>query len=326
MANEYKAIPADFVEWAKETTKKFPEDNLQLLAGQVGINLVRMFLRISDLNSIQENEHWEFGFTHNGEMNSKGQLRMSMLADMLLTLSDTSCFNTLCSRFRFVNFRASFFETIVSTYFRREGFDILVRGREGQPRRGEDFDFQARSSKSVINVEVTSLVETGDWRRSIRNSVEAKRKQLPKNEPGIIYCLLPQQWVNLYGGNLFFSMWYQANRILARTGRVNAVVFGLEQFYDYGEQGVGATFTTSPIINVQPRFPVDTSFLFFSGGWGREHTEIVKRPELEGSLFLKMTPSQVWVNELLLEIGDARAIPKDVIQKEDMAPPYVPFL
>jgi hypothetical protein len=149
--------------------------------------------------------------------------------------------------------------------FFRAGFKIEVRPETGQL--GSDFDFAATCQNVTVNVEVTALEEKEFYEKTALNALRKKRKQLPKDHPAVIFCVIPAQWEKI-GKNINDWSAVVARRFLSGTRRVNVLVFQLERHIDTAADRSrgGFILVSKPFANPNPYFPCDLDFVFSSRG------------------------------------------------------------
>ncbi len=187
--------------------------------------------------------------------------RAIQVAETLFLLRSSPGFAEQRSRLEKKSLRPMFFEMLAAKQFFKAGFKIFARQETGV--RGEDFDFTAKRGENMVNVEVTALTADEFSEKTISNALRHKRTQLPNNAPAVLYCALPEHWLE-QSRNWNEILEDVANRFLARTRRINVVVFWAEEHIDRRDVvGGGALFLTSmPYANTNPRHPADFDFLF----------------------------------------------------------------
>ena len=101
-----------------------------------------------------------------------------------------------------------------------------------------------RGDKRQNKVEVTALTATSFSERTVKNALNAKRKQLPDDLPAVIFCLYPESWFTAGPDVVRAGLIKAANRFFS-SKRVNVVVFMSEQHWDAAGNGtLGALFIT----------------------------------------------------------------------------------
>lgn len=158
--------------------------------------------------------------------------------------------------------RAAYFELLAAKQFFKHGFEIIARS-EKNGRRGENFDFAARKRNQTINVEVTALTVENFNKKTISNSLQNKRTQVPDDAPAILYCVLPEVWTAdpiIDWDDVLNDVTKQFFR---RSKRWNAVVFWIEQHLILKEGPGAAMFLVRrPYTNQDARHQTELDFLF----------------------------------------------------------------
>jgi Holliday junction resolvase-like predicted endonuclease len=156
--------------------------------------------------------------------------------------------------------RASYFEILTAKQFLKQGFEIYACPEVG--RRGEDFDFTAKQQDIIINVEVTALTGQHFSKKSIANSLQNKRDQVPNTAPAILYCVLPERWTLEPNIDWDHTLQTVTEKFFS-SKRWNAVVFWIEQHVVL-HKGPGAAMflVRKPYVNETARHTIDLNFLF----------------------------------------------------------------
>jgi hypothetical protein len=118
---------------------------------------------------------------------------------------------------------------------------------------GNDFDFIVLFPDArLAPLETKCNLETEDVNFStIKNALDHARKQLPKDEPGIIFVKLPMKWLS--DPTFEAKSIDVGRRFLAGTGRVASVVFYISMFY-YANGILSQGIRFKEIPNPKPRF------------------------------------------------------------------------
>jgi hypothetical protein len=188
--------------------------------------------------------------------------RAILVAETLFLLRSSAGFEEQRKRLTTRPLRSTFFELLAAKQFLKAGFQISARPEVG--RLGEDFDFSATAGDVIVNVEVTALTAKEPSEATIFNALQQKRRQLPKDAPGVVYCVVPENWSH---SAINWDDYLQkiVSRFFRGTTTVNVIVFWMEQ-HVVVDGGRGAALTTirKPFVNNNARHPIDVS-LFFSG-------------------------------------------------------------
>jgi hypothetical protein len=196
--------------------------------------------------------------------------RVVQIAETLFLLRSTSGFEEQRKRLstRPASLRSTYFELLAAKQFFKAGFQISARPETG--RSGDDFDFTATAGDIVINVEATALTAKEPSEATVLNALEKKRRQLPKNAPAVIYCVIPEVWLrsNINWDEFLGKI---SRQVFRDTQRVNVVVFWMER-HKVVTQGHGAALevVSKPYVNDRARHSMDASF-FFSGPRSEPH-------------------------------------------------------
>jgi hypothetical protein len=192
------------------------------------------------------------------------------------------------------------FELLAARMFLRGGFELYARPETLVKQ--QDFDFKAVRSSDTINVEVTALTAPAFAENTVRNALNAKRKQLPDDLPAIIFCAYPESWFAV-GTELVHDGLIDVTKRFFSSKRVNAVVFMGEQHWNASGDGtLGALFVTHlPIENPAPRHPI-SSMNFVLNVSPDSPRSIVQRNNLLGELpHLQKSDFFRWVDSLFNE-------------------------
>jgi len=195
------------------------------------------------------------------DVNSAGELavltaRVLLVGETLFALRSCVGFSEFCKRLGQREFRATFYELYCAKLLLREGFEIFGRPIFGS--RGEDFDFHAIRDGQQVNVEVTCLTRDDYSEKTLINALNTKRKQVPKDNPSLVFCVLPDSWSKNP------SVWqWQVAAICSKflrnsTRRVSAIMLLLG--YDLGpnERGGGGGYVlySQGILHQNPYFKI----------------------------------------------------------------------
>lgn len=183
--------------------------------------------------------------------------RFFELADVLFTLRHCAGFGVLIERLLTRPLRETFYEGRAAATLHDAGLSIAIRRESGM--RGSDFDFSATSSEGTLNCEVTALTRFSS--ETLRNTLNHKRKQLPKDGPAIIFCTLPDDWLL---GNSYEVLDRCVEKFLRGTGRVNAVVSSWHVTHELADDVTLTSAISRPIPNHEPRTVFNLSFLLHS--------------------------------------------------------------
>ena len=199
-------------------------------------------------------------------------LRIILIGETLFRLRNCSGFSEICRRLKERDLRASYYEMLAAKIFVRAGFHIEMKPENPvgnvQKRLGENFDFTAVRKRFAINVEVTALQEKEFYEKTATNALNHKRRQLPKDKPAIIFCVIPAQWEKL-GFNVNEWTASVANEFfLSGSRRVNRLVFYVERHIDAANSQSRGGFVTvaQSYDHPNPYFPCNFDHIFEQQG------------------------------------------------------------
>jgi hypothetical protein len=199
--------------------------------------------------------------------NARGEhefpVRIISIGETLFVLRNCKGFPEICRRLKEHDLRSAYYEMLAAKIFFRAGFEI-----EMWPAKqvlGEDFDFTAVRKQFAINVEVTALKEKDFYEKTAINAIHWKRRQLPKDKPAVIFCVIPAQWENL---GFDINEWTAsvADKFF-RSGsrRVNRLVFYLERLTK-GTSGGGWITIMKTYDHPNPYFSCNLDHIFEMSG------------------------------------------------------------
>jgi len=188
------------------------------------------------------------------------QLRVILIGETLFLLRNCKGFPEICHRLKTHDLRSAYYEMLAAKIFFRASFDIYMR-RETL-KLGDDFDFTAMRGRLVINVEVTALQDKGFYEKTVINALNWKRRQLPKDKPAVIFCVVPAQWEKLGFDMNEWTARVANEFFLAGNRRVNRLVFYVERHID-GPNATGGFITVSKTYdNPNPYFSCNLDNIF----------------------------------------------------------------
>jgi hypothetical protein len=188
--------------------------------------------------------------------------RAILVAETLFVLRSSAGFEEQRKRLSARPLRSAFFEMSAARQFLKAGFQISARPEVN--RRGEDFDFTASAGVLVVNVEVTALTAKEPSEATVLNALRQKRRQLPKDAPAVVYCVIPEQWSH---SAIDWDDWLPriVRQFFRDTRRVNVVVFWMEKHIVVdGGRGAALALIGKPYVNDGARHPMNVS-MFFTG-------------------------------------------------------------
>jgi hypothetical protein len=235
------------------------------------------------------------------------QARITSFADTLYALRVIEGFDIFCKRLRDQEAQASFYEGFSARMFLELGYRIKVRPSTGI--KGEDFDFIASKGDLTVNGEVTTLQGDSYSSETVLNALEKKRKQLPKEEPGVIFIVVPESWYEPGWRPVSEALREDAAEFCGKTRRINAIIVVSEEHETFGMEARGwLGFRFDPILHADPRNPVaelDDFFHKLDGG-GKVKPEAQRLAEMESIRTDQNSEFFLWAEQFWLETGDAK--------------------
>jgi hypothetical protein len=163
----------------------------------------------------------------NDNISYRFPLHVIQIGETLFLLRNCEGFNEICHRLKTKSLRVAYYEMCAAKMFFKAGFDIQMRPEQG--RLGQVFDFSAVRKKLAVNVEVTALEEKEFNERTIYNAIDQERRQLPRDRPSVIVCIIPSQWEKI-GVNLNEVTAQAAHKFfMIGNRRVNRLIFWVDR-------------------------------------------------------------------------------------------------
>lgn len=186
--------------------------------------------------------------------------RVIRLADALFTLfmAKTKGLNSLIERFLKRPTKACFLEAEIASLLVYNGFQVEIVKETGV--RGDDFDLLASSDANKVSVEVTSKIEGPLTTRTIANTLQSKRDQVPDSRPAVLYISISPKW--MHNEKRAYQIFTSAiNRFGLRSRRFNAVVLTWEEVIPAFDGGFPTMMIRACYIH-RARFPLPQADLF----------------------------------------------------------------
>ncbi len=252
---------------------------------------------------LETNDFLDYSMDDRDVINYTYTTRILVVGDAIFSLRSCSGCREICRRMKERSLREVYFEALAAKQFRKSGFDIRVHPEFGI--KGLDFDFCAARDGIEVNVEVTAFTAPGFSPNTVKNTLNHKRKQLPKSGPAFIFCITPDSWWAEMSTNEFDALKIVVDRFFEGSKRVNGVAFLFEFRVDgpsFGKGGLG--YGRKDFLHPYPRFHLDTEGMFSEEEPG--HTEIrhalANRNDLM-PLAHKSRASEFyrWVDSIILE-------------------------
>ena len=248
----------------------------------------------------QADKFFGFDLNEEGFLPGRSLGRVRSIGSALFTLRRLRCFEDFHRRLMTRDLPGVFWECFWAHALSQDGFKIVaVRERNV---RGEDFDFTAIKSGTRICVEVTGLTAPEFGENTVYNALNQKRSQLNPEKPGVVICVLPENWLEADG--LHSGIDSACTRLFRSSQRVNAVIFSSE-IYRPVVGRPGQTLYQYPLIrrfHERPRYPVPDL----------EH-ELLRPDRIENGILktaspeegnrttnnMRTRPFNMWVDQLL---------------------------
>jgi hypothetical protein len=152
------------------------------------------------------------------------QSRVVRLADCFYTLiaGKFSGFDILRERFRTRETKPCFIEAEIASMLVVNGFEVEVKKESGKL--GADFDLAASYRGEPINIEVTAKKDdTTLTAKTLTNTLNQKRKQLPDDAPAALYLHVPADW--MHAPNTYDVLNAAIVPFVRGSARLNVIVF-----------------------------------------------------------------------------------------------------
>ncbi len=129
--------------------------------------------------------------------NKQYTVRLHFLADLLFNLQDVEGFDRCLVPLRHGNIEPTMAELAIGMLLKQQGYRF--RFVEPVGKIGEDFDLVLTYSDGRIAcADVKCKIVDGTARsgKTIANTLEKARSQLPLDQPGIVFVKVPQEWLD----------------------------------------------------------------------------------------------------------------------------------
>ncbi len=192
---------------------------------------------------------------NNEPVNWQYQSRITSIADTLFNLYDCEGFGLFCRKLHYQNVRSVFFEAFAAGMMKALGYKISFQQEVRV--KGRDFDFVSTKDDRIINCEVTALTSDRFSVKSISNALHKKRKQLPSENPAVIFVIIPEDWIVNNNDEVQNCLRDAASELFERSQRINAIVYLNELHEDHGLQIRGnLEFQFQACVTSEPRYEV----------------------------------------------------------------------
>lgn len=142
------------------------------------------------------------------------------LGRLLFDLQSFDWFDGLVDNLRQRDLAGALFEAEVARLLMQVPVKAALRVPTGET--GEDFDIDLGGAGLTVAVEVKAKdADTPFTRRTVKNTLDRARKQLPKGGVGLVFMRIPRSWVT---GQTLQELESEVVRSLRNTSRVQAVI------------------------------------------------------------------------------------------------------
>jgi hypothetical protein len=157
----------------------------------------------------------------------RNQQRTLRIAELLFNLQNVEGIDARLEDLRLGRVESTFAELEAGAFLRRRGVRFRYINPSGT--KGADYDAEIPLHETIkVNCEMKSKTEGTDLGEgAIRNPLQAARKQLPANEPGLVFLKVPEPWVQQPEEARILPTIIDA--FLRGTSRVTAVVLRWEE-------------------------------------------------------------------------------------------------
>ena len=186
--------------------------------------------------------------------------RVIRLANALFVLmrAPAKGLEVLKERFLARSTKSCFIEAEIASSLVFNGFQVEILKEHGK--KGEDFDLLATKDGATISVEVTSKLDGALTVKRIKNTLQAKRRQVSPDRPAVLYIHVPADWMRLELESMpVFDEAFQ--KFMSSSRRFNVIVLASEAVVPYLNGGIPTTLTRA-CFNNRPRHPLEHPGLF----------------------------------------------------------------
>lgn len=164
--------------------------------------------------------------------------RVIQFAEMLLNLQFVPGFQEVIERIKNETIEPYFAELEVGKLLLMH--HIPFRYVQATGRRGESYDIEFLfNGRPVFGDTKCKLESSQPNERSIFNTLQSSRSQLPKSGPGVFFVKIPQSWNDIWTDDqLIQKLQSAADQFLRGTGRVDAVIFFINRILEIELQAI----------------------------------------------------------------------------------------
>jgi len=224
-----------------------PGDSMEFYCFGLAIELLRIYLGNEWANRVifpyeepstkSESKAKEFLKTNNTLLQNRyrNQDRIIRFAELLYNLQDVLGIDNVISKIKSQGLESYLSELECASFFKRRNIGIEFVVESGEI--GKDYDLEIKISDSIyIPCEIETKIESTHLsKKSIWNTLDKGRKQLPRDCPGIIFLKIPEAWIREKEINEEFEQ--SLNKIFRNTSRIVGVIISWEQ-WEWGIQQI----------------------------------------------------------------------------------------
>ena len=181
------------------------------------------------------------------------QDRIIKLGHMLYALKDSNGYDAFLSSLKTRDLAPTFFELWVGHILKQNGYEVELIETKGH--KGQDYDLSARKYDITVSVEAKSrrdgIVLT---ERTLQNTLQKARKQLPLSGPSIIFVSIPNEWTKINGAEEVIGK--SVSSFLSNANRVNYIVLIWHRWIDL-RAGRASASSVRQYQNSNPRTPAE---------------------------------------------------------------------
>jgi hypothetical protein len=190
--------------------------------------------------------------------------RVLQLAEFLYNLQDVPGFDQCLDRMFSGQIEPTVAELDFGMFLRRQGVAFSYVTPVGMKTQDYDVHIQYEDG-SVACGDIKCKIEGSDYtKNSLLNSLNKAQRQVPSNQPGIVFVKVPQQWVDPNTGKI--GVGTDTSETLANffrtAGRIVLVVFYAKLTFP-GPEGTAICYTALERENRQSRYAQDRSWRLF---------------------------------------------------------------
>ena|ERR1700722_1770480 len=166
-----------------------------------------------------------------GEIEAGRQLRLADLAEVLFNLQNVSGFDECVERLKAGDIEATLAELDLGRFLFLHS--VVFRFVVPVSKKGSDYDVEITYPNGVIACADAKCKVEGEFNsKTVENSLETARKQLPKNMPGIVFVKHPSSWAKEH----FAELRDLTFKFFRRTERIVSVIYYVQPFERRGDQ------------------------------------------------------------------------------------------